>query len=77
MGGLVPRAVRVTLAAAVESQSEHPIATAIVLHARAQGAIFATPAEVRALPGLGVEGVECQGLGRQLGGRGALRDGRE
>ena len=46
-----------TLAATVESQSEHPIAAAIVAHARAQGAMVATPADVRALPGLGVEGV--------------------
>jgi Zn2+/Cd2+-exporting ATPase len=45
------------LAAAVESQSEHPIAAAIVDHASAAGLTIATPATVRALPGLGVEGV--------------------
>jgi Cd2+/Zn2+-exporting ATPase len=45
------------LAAAVESQSEHPIAAAIVDHANAAGLAIATPATVRALPGLGVEGV--------------------
>lgn len=44
----------VWLAASVESQSEHPIAGAIV--ARANGTALATPDQVRALPGLGVEG---------------------
>ena len=47
----------IRLAASVESQSEHPIAAAIVSHARAAGLTLATPAHVRALPGLGVEGV--------------------
>ena len=52
-----PPADLVRLAAAVESQSEHPIAAAIVAHALAAGSPLATPENVRALPGLGVEGV--------------------
>ncbi|MDP2318465.1 MAG: cation-translocating P-type ATPase [Acidobacteriota bacterium] len=43
-------------AAAVESQSEHPIAAAIVAHAVAAGWALELPSQVRALPGLGVEG---------------------
>jgi len=46
----------VWLAASVESQSEHPIAGAIVARATATGATLPTPQQVRALPGLGVEG---------------------
>ena len=44
-------------AAAVEAQSEHPIAAAIVAHALAGGAALAPVTHVRALPGLGVEGL--------------------
>jgi Cd2+/Zn2+-exporting ATPase len=44
------------LAASVESQSEHPIASAILAAAKARGITPAAPADVRALPGLGVEG---------------------
>jgi Cd2+/Zn2+-exporting ATPase len=44
------------LAAAVEQQSEHPIAQAIVAAARAAGIAVPTASGVRALPGLGVEG---------------------
>ncbi len=47
----------IRLAACVEAQSEHPIAAAIVAHAIADGATLAIPEQVRALPGLGVEGV--------------------
>ncbi len=47
----------VRLAASVESQSEHPIAAAIVAHATAAGAALTTAEHVRAFPGLGVEGV--------------------
>ncbi len=43
-------------AASVESQSEHPIAAAIMAGARSRGVTLATPEDVRALPGLGVEG---------------------
>jgi Cd2+/Zn2+-exporting ATPase len=44
------------VAAAVESQSEHPIAAAIVGEARRRGISIVMPQGVRALPGLGVEG---------------------
>ncbi len=44
-------------AAAVEAHSEHPIAVAIVADAMAGGALLAPASDVRALPGLGVEGV--------------------
>jgi Cd2+/Zn2+-exporting ATPase len=43
-------------AASVESQSEHPIAAAILAEARNRGVALQTPNDVRALPGLGVEG---------------------
>ena len=46
----------VSLAASVESQSEHPIAAAIVAAAHARGVRLDQPADVQALPGLGVEG---------------------
>jgi Cd2+/Zn2+-exporting ATPase len=46
----------VMLAASVESQSEHPIAAAIVASARARGVSLQAVENVRALPGLGVEG---------------------
>ena len=46
----------VQAAASVESQSEHPIASAILASARARGVAIDAPADVRALPGLGVEG---------------------
>ena len=47
----------VRLAASVESQSEHPIAAAIVAAARARHVRIDLPADVQALPGLGVEGL--------------------
>ena len=46
----------VKAAASVESQSEHPIATAIIASAHARGVAIQVPTDVRALPGLGVEG---------------------
>jgi len=46
----------VALAASVESQSEHPIAAAILGAAQSRGLRLDVPADVRALPGLGVEG---------------------
>jgi Cd2+/Zn2+-exporting ATPase len=45
------------LAAAVESQSEHPVAAAVLRGAKERGLVLRTPNEVRALPGLGVEGL--------------------
>lgn len=44
------------LAAAVESQSEHPVAAAVVRAARAHALLIPPAQDVRALPGLGVEG---------------------
>jgi Cd2+/Zn2+-exporting ATPase len=44
------------LAASVESQSEHPIASAILAAAKVRGVTLSVPVNVRALPGLGVEG---------------------
>jgi Cd2+/Zn2+-exporting ATPase len=64
-------------AASVESQSEHPIAAAILADARARGLSLDTPGEVQALPGLGVEGhaggarIVC-GTPRLFASRGAL-----
>jgi Cd2+/Zn2+-exporting ATPase len=46
----------VRLAACVESQSEHPIAAAILSAAHARGVRLDVASDVRALPGLGVEG---------------------
>jgi Cd2+/Zn2+-exporting ATPase len=46
----------VAAAASVESQSEHPIAAAILAGARSRQVTLSTPSSVRALPGLGVEG---------------------
>ncbi|OQX69645.1 MAG: heavy metal translocating P-type ATPase [Sorangiineae bacterium NIC37A_2] len=55
--------------ASIESRSEHPVARAIVAHARALGVAVAEAADVRALPGAGVvatlDGVEV--LVGQLG----------
>jgi Zn2+/Cd2+-exporting ATPase len=47
----------VAAAASVEIRSEHPIASAIVNEARARNLAFASGASVRALPGLGAEGL--------------------
>jgi len=44
-------------AAALESQSEHPLARAIVEGARARGAEVVEAGSVRSLPGVGVEGL--------------------
>jgi Cd2+/Zn2+-exporting ATPase len=65
------------LAASVESQSEHPIASAILAAAKARGITPTPPLNVRALPGLGVEGqvrgdgVVC-GTPRLFAERGAM-----
>jgi Cu2+-exporting ATPase len=45
------------LAAALESQSEHPIAAGIVQAARTRRLVGPTPRDVRAIPGRGAEGV--------------------
>lgn len=51
-----PHAERETLSrlASIESRSEHPVARAIVAHARAVGVAVGEAADVRALPGAGV-----------------------
>jgi Cu2+-exporting ATPase len=46
-----------TLAASLESQSEHPIAQGIVDGARARGIPFGPPNDFRAIPGKGAEAV--------------------
>jgi Zn2+/Cd2+-exporting ATPase len=67
-------------AASVESQSEHPIAAAILAAARSRQVPLAMPLDVRALPGLGVEGqvggtqVVC-GTPRLFASRGTLSPG--
>ena len=64
-------------AASLESQSEHPIAAAILSEARARQVGLDMPSNVRALPGLGVEGhiggapVVC-GTPRLFASRGTL-----
>ena len=45
------------LAAALEGQSEHPLATGIVAAAKSEGVVIATPSDVRAIPGKGVQGI--------------------
>ena len=64
-------------AASVESQSEHPIAAAILATARLRGVALDMPGDVRALPGLGVEGQAggaqiVVGTPRLFASRGAL-----
>jgi Zn2+/Cd2+-exporting ATPase len=54
--GALPVDDLLRLAASVESQSEHPIAAAVLAAAHARGVQLDTPTDVRALPGLGVEG---------------------
>jgi Cd2+/Zn2+-exporting ATPase len=77
--GSFPVEELLALAASVESQSEHPIATAILQAAHARGVQPAASRDVRALPGLGVEGrvggrvVVC-GTPRLLRERGAVTD---
>jgi len=44
------------LAAALEAQSEHPLAAAIVAAARDRNLAIPQPSDVRAIPGMGIEG---------------------
>ncbi|QSO50460.1 copper-translocating P-type ATPase [Alicyclobacillus curvatus] len=46
-----------SLVASVESQSEHPLAAAIVTHAKTQGSPLVDASNVEAIPGRGVKGV--------------------
>ena len=55
LGGHSPDEL-LSVAASLESQSEHPVATAILASARDRGVALRAPTGVRALPGLGVEG---------------------
>ena len=76
LGGHSPDEL-LSVAASLESQSEHPVATAILASARARGVAVRAPTGVRALPGLGVEGeldgaqVVC-GTPRLFASRGSL-----
>ena len=54
------------VAASIESRSEHPLAAAIVSHARAEGVELRQAGNVRALPGQGVSG-ELDGTTYWLG----------
>jgi len=76
IGGHTEEAV-LRAAASVESQSEHPIAAAILAVARARGVALDMPGDVQALPGLGVEGqaggaLIVVGTPRLFASRGAL-----
>src|SRR5687767_13785355 len=48
------------MAASVESRSDHPIAAAVLRAADERGIPIRRPDDVRALPGLGVEGMVAQ-----------------
>ncbi|MFB3906788.1 MAG: copper-translocating P-type ATPase [Candidatus Eisenbacteria bacterium] len=61
------------LAASIESRSEHPIAAGIVEEARRRGLSIPEPAEFRALPGRGAEGV-VEGTATAVVGPGWLRE---
>ena len=47
----------ISLAASIESRSEHPIATAIVRHAEESGINIAVPSEFKSIPGRGAYGI--------------------
>lgn len=51
-----PEAELLALAAAIEQGSHHPLARAVVAAAREQGLTLAAARDLRALPGMGVEG---------------------
>lgn len=51
-----PEAELLALAAAIEQGSHHPLARAVVAAAREQGLTLAAAQDLRALPGMGVEG---------------------
>ena len=61
------------LAAAVEADSEHPLARAIVNEAKARGADLVRATNFRSMPGRGVE-ADVDGARVAVGGPGLLRD---
>ena len=66
--GAMDEAALLELASAVENDSEHPIARALVSGAMARGIVPQRAEQVQALPGSGVEGVvvDASGLARQV-----------
>lgn len=62
----VPIAALLSAALALEENSEHPLARAIVAHALAAGAVPAPVRAVRALPGRGIEGQSGEASGGTL-----------
>ncbi|GAA4495051.1 heavy metal translocating P-type ATPase [Gluconacetobacter tumulicola] len=62
----VPVAALLSAALALEENSEHPLARAIVAHALAAGAVPAPVRAVRALPGRGIEGESGEASGGTL-----------
>ncbi len=62
-----------TIAASLESQSEHPIAAGIVRHAQDQGLAYLAPKEFRAIPGKGA-GATVDGLSVKVVSPGYLND---
>jgi Cu+-exporting ATPase len=61
------------LAASLEQGSEHPLARAILRHAKAQGLTLSTPEQFRAIPGWGVLGLVA-GRWLSLGAVGSFAD---
>ena len=51
-----PESELLALAAAIEQGSHHPLARAVVAHANEQGLTLADARDLRALPGMGIEG---------------------
>ena len=68
VAGVTPQEL-LLLAAQGESSSEHPLAQAIVRHARNQGLPLLSPASFRAIPGFGIEAVTAEGKQLFLGTR--------
>ncbi len=54
--GSPPEREAITVAAALEHRSEHPVARAIVAHARELGLVVPDADDVKAIPGMGIRG---------------------